>query len=374
MSYSERHLPPSNDDGRALPSWCYTDRAFFERERDLVLRRSWHFAAHSGQLAHVGDQLPVWVAGVPDVLVRGDDGDVRGFVNICRHRAHQVVLEARNRKLLRCLYHGWCYDLDGSLRHAPRSELEPDFDRLDLCLAPVQTAAWGPTIWVNVDADGPSFGDWTEGLAGLVAANGVDVDRHVYGYEFEWTVSANWKVFLDNAIECYHCPTCHPELSRVIEMDPRLQEQSLGGRFWSTHTIPFRRVPGRTADGSPPRLYHFHWIFPTTYFQYAGRGFDVGTVDVRGVEQIVFRHLVFVPDDVGAAVIAEQRQRDAGNPTIEQDVAICERVQRAHDSGAAPPGRLMPDSERLLLHYQRVVVAMMAGEDGSARPRSLVTE
>jgi phenylpropionate dioxygenase-like ring-hydroxylating dioxygenase large terminal subunit len=354
---TERDLAGWVDEGRALPSWCYTDRAFFEREQQRVLRRSWHYAAHTGQLADVGDQLPLWVAGVPLVLVNTGEGGVRGFVNICRHRAHQVVLEPRNRQLLRCLYHGWCYDLDGSLRRAPRSEFEADFEPADLGLLPVQTATWGPTIWVNVDADGPSFAEWTAGLPEVVRSNGVDVEAHIYAYELEWSIAVNWKVFLDNAIECYHCPTCHPELSRVIEMDPRLQELSTGGRFWSTHMIPFRRSDAR--DGVDPKRYYFHWIFPTTYFQYAGDGFDVGTVDVRGVDQIVFRHIIFAPADLDPADMAERRQRDEANPTISQDVAICERVQRAHQSGVAPPGRLLLGSEWLLLHYQRVLVEMM---------------
>jgi phenylpropionate dioxygenase-like ring-hydroxylating dioxygenase large terminal subunit len=352
-------LLAANDDGLALPSWCYTDHDFFDQERARVLRRSWHYAGHTGQLAQPGDQLPLWVAGVPVVLLRRGDGEIAGFVNICRHRAHQVVLEPGNRSLLRCSYHGWCYDLDGALRRAPRSEREPDFDGADISLQPVQLATWGPTIWVNVSRDATPFAEWTEGLPALVRSHGVDVERHVHGYEFAWTVAANWKVFLDNAIECYHCPTCHPELSRALEMDPSAQRQRLGGRHWSTHTIPFRRPAGTSAE--PERLYHFHWIFPTTYFQYAGGGFDVGTVDVRGVDQIIFRHVVFVPHDIDPAALDEQRQRDAANPTIAQDVAICERVQRAHDSGAAQPGRLMPDGERLLLHYQRVVVEMAAG-------------
>lgn len=351
-------LPGWVNEGRALPSWCYTDRAFFEREQQHVLRRSWHYAAHMGQLRDVGDQLPVWIAGVPVVLVRAGESQVRGFVNICRHRAHQVVLEPRNRQLLRCLYHGWCYDLSGSLRRAPRSEFEPDFESADLGLLPVQTAVWGPTIWVNVDVDGPSFTEWTAGLPELVRSNGVSVDDHVYAYEQEWTIAVNWKVFLDNAIECYHCPTCHPELSRIIEMDPRLQELSSGGRFWSTHVIPFRP----SADAAEPRLYYFHWIFPTTYFQYAGQGFDVGTVDVRAADEIVFRHITFVPTGTDPVLLAERRRRDEANPTIRQDVAICERVQRAHQSGAAPPGHLLPDSEWLLLHYQRVLVEMTTSD------------
>ena len=149
-------LRESHEAGFALPAHWYTNRAYFERERDLVLRRSWQFAAHTAQLENSGDQLVTTIAGVPVVLLRDEDRELRGFVNICRHRAHPVVFESGNRKTLQCLYHGWTYNLDGCLRRAPRAELELDFDKSQFGLAPVQVAVWGPMVWVNVDAGAPS--------------------------------------------------------------------------------------------------------------------------------------------------------------------------------------------------------------------------
>jgi len=352
----------SLDGGNALPSRWYTDPALFERERDLVLRRGWHYAAHADELAEVADQAVCEIAGAPVVLVRDADG-VRGFVNICRHRAHVVVLGAQRRSTMQCPYHAWTYGLDGCLRHAPRSDLELDFDPGPLSLTPVQTAVWGPTIWVNVDVDAPPFESWIEGLPELARERGLDVEAHRFGFEIEWTVHANWKVFLDNAIECYHCPVCHPELARVLEMDPLRQHAAVGGRYWSTHTIPFRPVPLGDSAGPPGdnRLYHFHWIFPTTYFQYAGMGFDIGSVTVRGVDEIGFRSLTFVPTEMSDGEVETMRERYTGNPTVDQDVAICQRVQRAHATGVAATGRLLLSSEWLLSYFQRLVIEMVAG-------------
>jgi choline monooxygenase len=300
------------------------------------------------------------------VLVRDADG-VRGFVNICRHRAHVVVLGAQRRSTMQCPYHAWTYGLDGCLRHAPRSDLEEDFDARPLSLTPVQTAVWGPMIWVNVDLGAPPFERWIDGLPALAQQRGLDVERHRFGFEIEWIVHANWKVFLDNAIECYHCPTCHPELARVLEMDPQRQHAAIGGRYWSTHTIPFRPVPlgdrpsVAPTTGDDARLYHFHWIFPTTYFQYAGWGFDIGSVSVRGVDEIGFRSITFVADDMSGDEVEAMRERYSGNPTVDQDVAICQQVQRAHATGVARTGRLLLSSEWLLSHFQRVVVESVAG-------------
>lgn len=351
--------------GFALPSRWYYDTMLHERERDFVLRRAWHFAAHTGQLSRPGDQVVSEIAGVPIVLVVDDAGQISGFVNICRHRAHIVVQESCHRPTLQCLYHGWTYNLDGRLRRAPRAESEMDFDASQFGLVPVQTEVWGPTVWVNLDSQGPSFEKWISGLPELVSADGVDVESHVFAFERQWEIRANWKVFLDNAIECYHCPTCHSALRQVLEMDPRLHEISVGGRYWISHRVPLRQSAVGTNVGCPtgPRgdgHYHFHWIFPTTYFQYAGGGFDVGTVSVQGVNRILFRHLSFVPKDTPADEIAERENRADADPTVSEDVAICHRVQLAHESGVAPPGRLLPQSEWMLQHFQRVLVEDIA--------------
>jgi choline monooxygenase len=342
------------DAGRALPSNWYTDESIFQTESERVLRRSWHYGAHVGDLASVGDVSLRDIAGIPIVFTRAGDGEIRGFVNICRHRAHPVVLEPGNRKreTLQCLYHGWTYDFEGELLRAPRAEYETaKFDKSACGLVPVQVHMWGPTVWVNPDLTAPSFEEWTAGLADEVAANGIDVDDHFMAIEREFYIRANWKVFLDNAIECYHCPTCHSQLSSVLVMNPHRQTTTIGNNNWSTHQIPFRHED---------RQYFFHWIFPTTYFQYAGQGFDIGAIEVVGIDRIVFRSFTFVPEGTSVQEIANREKRLDESPTIPEDVDICERVQRAHEAGVAPPGQLLPKSEELVLHYQRTLIEMMA--------------
>jgi len=359
-------LLESIEAGYALPSSWYTDGSIFERERDL-LRRSWHYGAHTGELAQPGDQALCQIAGVPIVLLRDDANEIRGFVNICRHRAHTVVHERGNRPTLDCLHDGWIYNLDGCLRRAPRAETEPEFDASELGLIPVQTAVWGPTVWVNLDLEAPPFFEWIAGLPELVASHGLDVDAQVHAVEREWEIHANWKVFLDNAIECYHCPTCHPTLSQVLEMDPALHDLTIGGRYWIWHRVPLRKEALADSPAAPNGArnpdsvyYYFHWIFPTTYFQYAGPGFDIGTIDVRDVNVIRFRHLAFLPADTSPAEIEEHERRIDADPTVSEDVAICNRVQLAHEADFAPPGRLLPRSEWLLQHFQRVLIEEVA--------------
>jgi phenylpropionate dioxygenase-like ring-hydroxylating dioxygenase large terminal subunit len=371
---STRELKSSLANGYALPSPWYTDRALFAKERDSVLRKSWHYATHVGELAKVGDQFVCKIAGVPIVLTRDEQNEIRGFVNICRHRAHQVVLAKQNQRSMQCMYHGWTYGLDGCLRAAPRSKLEPGFDVNEFPLMPIQVALFGPTIWVNLDRQAPPFDKWTDGWSDLVKSHSLDLHSHRFGFEKRWIIKTNWKVFLDNAIECYHCPTCHPTLVRALEMDSRQHTLNIGGDYWISYTIPFRSAengdwsggPGGSPSESEARsdnrpLYHFHWIFPNTFFQYStrGRGFDIGSVDVRDVDEIEFRNVFFFPTSMSDEEVTNLKTVYDQDPVVGEDVAICERVQVAHEAGLVPPGKLLMNSEAQLQHFQRVLVDMM---------------
>jgi choline monooxygenase len=349
--------------GVALPTPWFTDPALFQAELAGVHRRSWHFAAHGGEVAEPGDVMPRQLAGVPIVLVRGDDGVVRGFVNICRHRGHSVVMEAGNQRSLQCLYHAWTYEFDGTLRAAPRSRGDDRFDKSEFGLAPIQVHEWGPMIWANVDLDAPPFDEWIEGMPERLVENGLDIDNCEYGFDFEWEIDANWKVFQDNTIECYHCPTTHPELSMALEMRPSLQEMYVGGKYWIWHRIPFCEgiTSGLTFEAKEGEqlYYYYHWVFPTTYLQYAGKGFDIGSVDVVAPDKIRFRHVCFMPKGTPAETLELGGQILAADPTIWQDVGICNRVQVGHNSGVAQPGRTLAEPEFLLQRMHRLIVEMV---------------
>ena len=359
--------------GQTVPSSWYTDPAIFRREQETIFRKSWHYVTDSGALAQPGSQVRWEIGGVPVVLVRGTDGEIRGFVNICRHRAHPVVMEDQCRNTLQCHYHGWTYGLDGSLVNAPRSREEPDFDPAPLGLRPIQVHVWGPMVWANVDLDAPAFDDYADGMRELLESHGCNVDEHELAFGHEWVVDCNWKVLLDNSIECYHCPTTHPELSRALVMDPDKQELVVGGRNWIHHRIPFRDgVPdGLTLqrDASGELTYFFNYLFPSAYVQYTGKGFDVGSVQAVAVDQVRWRHLAFLPRDTPADARAAGARALAAEPTINQDVAICNRVQAAHATGFAPEGHLLPSSEHLLTHFYKLIVELVTGEGDSEEDR-----
>jgi hypothetical protein len=162
----------------------------------------------------------------------------------------------------------------------------------------------------------------------------------------------------------------------VIDTDRNVQTLEIPGRHRVYTRIPLRRqamtsrASGHVAERPPD--YHFHWVFPTTYFQYVSvhtddgpkaLGFGIGTVDVRAVDRIVFRHIEFLPSGFDESQVDQRRAEMDADPTVDQDVVLCERVQIGHAAGVAPPGRALPHSEFQLQHFQRVLVEMLAGAE-----------
>ena len=156
---------------------------------------------------------------VPVLLVRGSEGRLRAFLNVCRHRGSLVCEGEGRRETLQCPYHAWTYDLDGSLRSAPRSEREPGFDHRRPRPVPLSVGDWGPFVFVNPDsATRPRSADVLGPLPELLAAGGIDVENLRFLRRDEGEYAANWKVCCENYLECYHCQVAHPGFSRVVDV------------------------------------------------------------------------------------------------------------------------------------------------------------
>jgi Rieske 2Fe-2S family protein len=202
-------------DARMLPREAYVDEAVLAWEREHLFDGGWVCAGRVADVAEPRAQKAVRVGTTGVLLARGDDGELRAFANICRHRGHELLAcGATNvRGVIQCPYHAWSYELDGRLRLVPHGGDHASIDRDRLGLQPVRLATWGGWVFVNVDGRAPAFEEHLGGLADL-AAN-WQCDRLVVAATHEYALQANWKIACENYHECYHCPLIHPELCRV---------------------------------------------------------------------------------------------------------------------------------------------------------------
>jgi Rieske 2Fe-2S family protein len=210
----ERVLRPFGE-SRLLPRAAYTDPAVLAWEQEHFLRRSWVCVGRGEDVSETGDQRAVRVGDESALLVRGDDGVVRAFANVCRHRGHELLpCDASTRKrAIVCPYHAWGYTLDGSLKAAPNFRDVPGFDKSEFPLIELPSQEWQGYVFVNLSGDArpldEHLADLDHVLAPYDVAGLVTLARHDY------VVHSNWKVLSENYNECYHCPSIHPELCRV---------------------------------------------------------------------------------------------------------------------------------------------------------------
>jgi choline monooxygenase len=347
------------DDTRTLPYDWYVDPAVLRLEQERVFRRFWQYAGRADQAADTGAYFTTRAGDVPVVVARGRDGELRGFVNVCRHRGSVVCEGEGRRETLQCPYHAWTYDLDGSLRTAPRSELEEHFDRETLGLRPVSVAGWGPFVFVNPDADAAPLAETLGDLPELVAAAGIDVDALAFHHRAHSAVDANWKVCCENFLECYHCQVAHPGFSKVVDVsrDAYVLDES---RWFSSQFGPVRERPRGDFDpaGDVPRG-QFHFLFPNVAINVMpGRpNLSIGPVRPAGPERTErFLDYFFRPEE-DETWIADLLEFD--DQVGREDAVLVERVQRGLRSGMLDGGRLMTDSERLIAHFGRLLVEQL---------------
>jgi glycine betaine catabolism A len=214
---------PSGSLLRTLPGRYYTDPGVFGREQRMIFERAWFRAVRAAEIAGPGAFRVARVGGESVVIIRGRDGELRAFLNVCRHRGARLCAEdeGRVRRNLRCGYHGWAYGLDGRLVAVPNLAAMPDIDRVAYGLIRVGLREWLGYVWVCVAEEPLSFEDTvvaevTARLGDAAAIGRYQAEDLVVGRRITYEVAANWKLIIENFMECYHCAAIHPELTRVL--------------------------------------------------------------------------------------------------------------------------------------------------------------
>ena len=292
------------------------------------------------------------------MLVRDRLGELRAFLNVCRHRGSLLVEGGGSRAALQCPYHAWTYDLDGSLRTVPRAEREPGFDPSDLSLVPLRLDAWGPFLFVTASADAPPLAEALGELPALVTDAGVDADRLVFHRRAHSELAANWKLACENYLECYHCPVAHPGFSALVDVRPDAYVLERTSRSLFTQVGPLRA--GAAADGAVRRS-QFHFLWPNLRVNiFPGEpNLSIGPLLPAGPERSTGFLDYFFGPDAGAPWIDELLAFD--DQVGAEDRRLVESVQQGVRTGLVAEGRLLPESERLVAGFQQLVREALDG-------------
>ena len=345
-----------------LAAAYYLDPAYLELEKERVFGRTWQLVSRTDELQRVGDFVPVNVLDEPIVITRGLEGELRAFYNVCRHRAGQVALSKGNRKSLQCRYHGWTYGLDGCLRAAPEMEETEGFDKADFGLVPVRVEAWGPFVFVNLSDEAPPLLDVLGAIPAEVAAAGYDVERMRLVERRDYVVECNWKVYVDNYLEGYHLPIAHPQLYKELDYDSYRVEEF---RYYSKQHAPIRELrPGeqigvdrrflRQPGAEDAALYY--WLFPNTMFNIYQDNMSSNVILPLGPDRTLTIFEWFFAEPGSGEGWESMQQAIAFSDEIQQeDIVLCEQVQRGLRSRAYDSGRFSAKRENGVYHFQNLV-------------------
>ena len=341
-----------------IPAPWYTDARVLELELRTVFRRNWQYAGRVDQLRVSGDyvacELP---GGEPVVVVRGQDEQLRGFFNVCRHHAAAVVTDAQgSARQFRCPYHGWTYALDGELKGTPDFTGVCDFDRSANGLVPLDCAVSAAWAFVKAETGGPSL----EQFLGSDLVNQLEelgLERLRWMERRSYTLDCNWKVFVDNYLDGgYHVPHLHKGLDSVLDYSDYTIVN--GGRYClQSSPMVSEGADERTKAVRQGERAYYYWVYPNFMINFYGQAMDTNLVLPRGVDKtdVIFD---FYFADVSAPRRAANLESIAISEQIQnEDVAICESVQRGLKSRAYGAGRLSVRREagehlfhRLLAH------------------------
>jgi choline monooxygenase len=374
MTNSRIHLDvnPQLECAETLASRFYTDPAVRELEKERIFRRTWQLAGTLSQpcgevhgvrrtISDPESFFTFDLAGEPIVVVRDSAGTLRAFSNVCRHRAGPIAQGAGCKKVLNCAYHGWTYTLDGRLIGTPEVDDMELFDRSTMGMFPLRCETWEQFLFVNFAQDGPSLAEYLGNipeLAGEFSFAGLKLAERR-----DYIVNCNWKVYVDNYLEGYHIPIVHPGLMKEIDY-PRYRCETF--RYHSQQLGPVKEVkPGDAhervyAPGTGLKDALYFWIFPNLMLNIYPDNISTNLIVPLSHDKTLTIFEWYFHDAVSEKVRERAAKAIAFSDVVQQeDIHICEAVQRGLQSSTYDRGRYSVKRENGVHHFHMLLAEFL---------------
>jgi choline monooxygenase len=333
-----------------LDTRFYTDPGLHQRERQAIFKRHWQMLGPAARLEAPGSYLAVTVAGWKLFALRGQDGVLRGFHNVCRHRGARLLADgAGNCGVLRCPYHHWVYEQNGKLRQAPWFGEDPEFRVEDWPLTHAALAEWRGLLFIAIDPQMSlmdQLGDLPEEVRDFPIESYLSVE------EQRFTMRSNWKTYTDNFVEGYHIPGIHPGFLQVID-------------FRNFETVARRGMVRMTAPQKGGSIYggKWLWMWPNWTLSVFPGGMNTSRIDPLGVDSTELIYDFYFADTSGASEASRRRTIDVNCGIVREDFGICQGTQENYASGGYTPGPLSPRHESSVAYFQGLVRSALGAAD-----------
>ena len=366
--------------GTMLPAAAYLGEDVLAWENRSFFEAGWVCVGRADDLGQPGAQRAVGIGDDAVLLVRGKDGELRGFYNTCRHRGHELLPcgSQAQGSFIRCPYHAWVYDTQGRLHGVPPTHQRDVTDSDGFGLVPARVAEWQGFVFANVSGDAPDLDAYLSGLDAVVAPYDLAGLRRADSHEYE--IAANWKLVVENYDECFHCPSIHPELCTVS--DPESGADVTGDGLWIGGTMLLRdgvetmSLDGRSGGTQFPALtaaqqrdiVYLH-VFPNLLISLHPDYVMTHRMTAREPGRTWIECQWLFPEQAWQRPGFDPAYAvDFWDLTNRQDWAACESVQRGTASRGYRPGPFSSDFEYMVKSFVDMTArAYLAG--GLPQPR-----
>ena len=359
QTVSGKLIEPDVAQAFTLPARLYLDPSVEPEEKEKIFSRTWQVVGTVRQLPKPGSFFTTDLVGEPLLIVRNTKGEIKGFYNVCKHRAGPPAQGCGERKVFRCGYHGWTYSLDGELLNAPECEGVKDFRQQDFGLTPVRTEEWAGLIFVNLDPHTAPLQKWLGRMPNGVARFNLDKmqlhERRTYEME------CNWKTYIDNYLEGYHLPSVHPSLNRELDYGSYTTE------LFDSYSLQSSPIRGPENENTVQRRYsqakgddvaEYYWIFPNWMLNCYPDNVSLNIVLPVSPERSIAIFEWYFPEAVLQTEAPAKTVQFSDEIQVE-DVRICEIVQKNLRSRSYDRGRYSVKQERGVHHFHKLYAEHM---------------
>ncbi|WP_343211943.1 ring-hydroxylating oxygenase subunit alpha (plasmid) [Aliisedimentitalea scapharcae] len=346
----------------SLRAQAYTDPAWYQVDLREIIAKTWQWVCHVEKVRVPGSYTTIEIAGQPIAVVRGRDGTLRAFYNVCKHRAHELLSGEGETTRIMCPYHAWVYKLDGQLVRAPHTENLEGFDAGEICLDEVKVEEFCGFVYVNLDQNAGSLSDMSGDLETEIRHWAPDIDGLTFAHRLTYDIKSNWKNVVDNFLECYHCPTAHKDFCDLVDMDT--YKVTTHG-IYSSHMADAGNTPNSAYDVSNAtvKTHAVWWLWPNTcIMRYPGRSsMIILNIIPAGPDRTLETYDFFLEDTTpNEAELDSIRYLDEVLQV--EDINIVESVQKGMNTPAFDRGRIVNDpggsgmSEHAVHHFHGLVL------------------
>jgi len=353
-----------------LPARFYTSEESFELEKEAIFYKSWHYAGHVSQLAEPKSFFTTAIHDQNVFLAKGNDEKIRAFYNVCAHRGHELLEGAGRKNVITCPYHAWSYDLEGNLLAARNSENVKGFNKCDFSLKEIRLEEFCGLLMINLDPDAKPFREEFDGLEEEIRKYLPSIDSLAFAQRDTYDVKCNWKVLVDNFLECYHCAPAHHDFVDLVDMK---SYRTITHKRYSSQCAGAPRTNNSKAfsfeTGEVDFGYAGFFVWPNfTIWIYPGEpNLSVLQMNPDTKDTTIEYQDWFTPNGELTPQLSEamKYQKDVLQP---EDIGLCESVQKGLKSKGYNQGRFIVDetlselSEHAVHHFQSMVAEALGAK------------